>query len=491
MQNHENFTFVPNDHVSHSLMCRVLGVWTKSVPALCTSQRINECSRRKPYNFGDPGEQLYGETGTYESKLLQNNFGMVPAIISKPANGATTAAGLVGQWGQWQPPQPGHAKRLDDFRMYWHLATEHVKSVEYSSGAKPSLMPYTADFWAKVTFTSEYVDRIVTLSDMSYGGKYIGDMYLTVAIASHNAYGVWGEQWIIAQSAKTLRETILPPLSGGLGKDYIDVNFNLFKANISNLVDKFGDHFIAVGFASKLLNQTSLTTNSGSLYYLSQPNGAMPLALVSPDMYNNSMQLAAIGKLLLAPSAEVEMDVRITKHTERYEDYSLYASLNYKDGGCEISLRGKLRFDVDSVVPDSAKNDGYFVFYINITNHDGRKKSFAVIMEKGFYNEIDIFGVPYFFLNLSNYGMSTEPATADTSTGDAKDALQWLKSKHPEDDIEILTSQTVFCAGLTDISTISVEVMGAPSGWTANNAFTPNIKLSNTSAPWVDEVKIR
>ena len=133
MQDHENFTFVPNDHVSLSLMCRVLGIWTKSIPALCTSKRINKNSRRKPYNFGDVGVQLYGKGGSNESVLELNNFGMVPAIISKPTDGATSTNGLVGQWGQWQPPQDGLALRLYDVRMYWHLATEHVVSVEYSS----------------------------------------------------------------------------------------------------------------------------------------------------------------------------------------------------------------------------------------------------------------------------------------------------------------------------------------------------------------------
>lgn len=485
MQNHENFTFVPNDHVSLSLMCRVLGVWTKSVPALCTSQRINEYSRRKPYDFGDVGEQLYGVTGTYESKLLQNNFGMVPAIISKPTDGATSTNGLVGQWGQWQPPQPGHAKRLDDFRMYWHLATEHVKSVEYSSGAKPSLMPYTADFWAKVTFTSEYVDRIVTLSDMSYGGKYIGDMYLTVVIASCNASGnLYGGEWIVAQSAKTLSETIRTALMGGLGKDYIDVSFNLYNAGISTLVSSFSKYFLAVGFAPKLSGQTSLPTISGSLYHLTQPNRAMPLALVSPDMYNKGFALATIGEMSLPSGGETLFNVYVDFYRLNNSVASAWVSRTTKNGksGCQIELGGQFKCEIDRLEPESAVNDGYLVFYIYM-NTDKSSKAYYVMMKKGCANAIDEMGKKYIYLSLSNYGVITTPDQADATNADVKDAVTWLRNKFPEDDAEPLTDRTVFIPDVTDITKITIEVMGAPSGWTANNVLAPNVTKDGTTHP--------
>lgn len=480
MQNHENFTYVPNDHVSHSLMCRVLGIWTKSMPALCTSKRINKCSRHKPYNFGEVGAQLYGKDGYDESVLELNNFGMVPAQISKPANGATTANGLVGQWGQWQPPQPGHAKRIDDFRMYWHLAPEHVVSVEYSSGSRPSIMPYDKPFWAAMTFTPKN-GRFVTLDDMRLGGVKLSEMYLTIVIGSYDSSTqAYGRKWIIAQSDITLGTAVRGAAGDGSNaKNRIEAHVDLLAASIDNFTSYFGKHFMAIGYASKFSSGTKISYTSGgvsrTLYYYDAASLMMPLPLVSPDMYNKGFNLATVGETGATSSGESRFDC--------YVDLTYYGGKptasfwqTTKNGvkGYRVDITGQFNCAIDSVAA-SMSGEGYIVFIFSVYLEGSKcyaARDYFVVMQKG------CDGRRYLYLSASRI-LQAEPGVADATNSEVKDTKTWIKNNLAiQIPLEELPSDGIFIPTDDEYTSLSVnlDILGAPSLYVGNLRVIPDIK---------------
>lgn len=476
MQNHENFTFVPNDHVSHSLMCRVLGIWTKSVSALCTSKRINKCSRYKTYNFGDPGEQLYGESGTYEGKLLQNNFGMVPKLIVKPADGtagnfdgAQTAEGCAVPWDQWQPPQPGHAKRLDDFRNYWKNATPHIKSLTFSSGSRPQVLTNRL-FKATIEFY-ENNGRIVTLNDMSYGGVKIGSMYFTVAIGSYMASSTlpsgshvmaqWGVKWIVAQCTTMLEDAV----TGSSQSKKLELSFDLSLAGIDNLIKDFGKHFIAVGFAPAFSKGTVKTSPAGTTlrYYAPQViETEMPLTLVNPDMYNDGMEVARVGAML--PDSQLQekhFDVVCDLAKEGF-NVTWTAATKNGQSGYALNLIGRITCYIRSVESGIDTNSGFMVFFFAVSAESTQGEFFAqdyfVMMKQGCGNAI-------YSIYLHNSAVtSATPALAQDSEQWVSAAKEWFVNDVPDDNpVELTDGIFIPFNGAISSLDVSVEILGAPT----------------------------
>lgn len=495
--NYNNFTYIPTDEVSLSLICRVLGVRSSSVPYVLCSKKINKHSRRKPYkNIGSWGVQLYGVNGNNETQIIQHNFGLTPKPIIKPVDGTETTEGCAEAWGQWERPNPTEEnvfKRMDDMCGYWHLAVPDIQSFEYSSGKRPSLIPYTADFWVKVTFCDQHRDRIVTLNDISYNVDgtltKLENMYLTVVMASYQSSSSrWGAKWIVAQSTNTLGNAVTPPIADTAAANYIQVKFNLFKAGIDNLMNDFGKHFIAVGFAKKFESNTAKSDGTNTIYYYTSPNNntAMPLTLVNPDMYASGIQVASIGALMLNSTGENLFDVYVDLYATSLQSltYANWRSGVVKNGktGCSVSLAGQFKCEIVEVDPEEAKEDGYLVFYLTVTTDIGLK-GFYIVTQKGCEGETDGNGKKYIALSLVGSNLQVIPGQADYTNSEVKDSIDWLKRRPElaEDDAELMTGIEVFVPGATEITGVTLEIMGIPSGWVSNNVLVPDVKTKNSA----------
>ena len=484
MASHENFTFIPTDADSHSLAERVLGIRNGSNTLICCSNRINEYSRRKSYAFGSEGVALYGDHANDESVIKEYNFGLSPTVISKPKDGSTGTSGCAPSWGQWVAPKidnENHSKRINDLLGYWHLATSHILSLEYSSGASPKIM-VNKDFTVTMRFGGDR-ERIVTLDDCHYYHEPIGNMYLTVAIGSYTEASVnnparWGAKWLIIQSDIKLEEAVNPVIAGSKYPNEISVKFNLFTANIPNLSADFAKYFIAVGFANKYSGGTAY----GNVRLMNgiSSNGSylMPVTLINPDMHDRGYNVVNSGELLLTPSGETDFYVYVDLYSigTNSADWHSGVTQNGKTG-CSIDMFINLKCEIDSVIPANASKDGYLIFYITISTNKG-VKGYYLITRKGCEGAIDPYGKRYIGLQIDNFAIQVYPGEADYNNSEVKDAIEWLKKiswMEADENPERLTSRSVFIPGVNAIEAIDIQIVGIPSGWTSNNILVPNV----------------
>ena len=472
MADHENFTYIPISGDGHSLAGRVLGVRLGSNALICGSKKINRYSRRKPYAFGSDGVKLYGDSGDDESVVLENNFGLSPTVISKPADGSSDASKCVKAWGQWSAPEPNnanHCKRIQDYLGYWHLATSHILSLEYSTGARPSFIQTNKDFSVTMKFGGNR-ERIVTLDDCHYYHVKLGTMYLTVAIGSYTAASAnnparWGAKWLIAQSSMTLATAVKPATAGGSCPNELSVSFNLFSANIPNLTDNFGKYFIAVGLAPKYSGRTSY----GGLWLVD--GYTMPVTLINPDMHARGFTVATTGEMALSASGITPFTCKVNlTHINTAPTVTLQETTVGGVKGCRVNVTGTFKCAV-SEVASGRSGDGYLAFCLFVTSTKDNY-GFVTVMQKGCAERT----LQY----VDSVVKTAVPGVANASDQDVKDAKTWLKSQWPE--VVDLPSSGIFLPGETiaSISTVTLEVTGLPSVWTPNNQLLPNVAVEGS-----------
>ena len=189
----------------------VLGETKSDVIGLCSSAKINNKSRFKPYNFG--GVLAPIDKNEWDKAIKAQNFGMVPTYFVTQTNGAsytnpaTTAKDAY--WKQWQAPQGGEHQpyRLGDYNGYNKSAVPCINRLEIQ-GLYSNTPCFTVGNDSRRTPISALL-HLNTSADIPLGDFHehykttdFKDYYLTLLIGP-NVSGL-GNGCIIAQSQNTI-----------------------------------------------------------------------------------------------------------------------------------------------------------------------------------------------------------------------------------------------------------------------------------------------
>lgn len=318
---------VEGSPVSVTEVRQVLGASATTVIGLCQHPNIVKFARRKPYAFGGVlPNGLYGVTGTDESICEANNFGMSPTVIALPKNdGEASIDGCAPRWGQWRVPSGRSAQsspsgndepcRLGDFRGYDSMAGRHIVNYEVfiddSETAFPYLQP-AVNGKTRVRLTFRPADMSVRLSDFTYGGVKLSDMYLTLIIANHqpsykagsfNVAEKWGKKIVYKQSDEALSDVIGLSTAANVIEVELDTSglstavLNEFR-NSSSAYGSSTKIFAAVGLAPRL-PETGDVTGFGNGWMV-EADGVMPFGLVNFNMWNETWETVRINDDFLA-----------------------------------------------------------------------------------------------------------------------------------------------------------------------------------------------
>lgn len=232
-----------------------LGVSSRNVGVLCTSNNINKYSKFKPYSYATT-QSLYGSSGNDTSKIESIDFGM---ILKYPTVRSTEQ--LTGSllWTQWSPPKGGESSpfRIGDFRGYDHNnKVRHIRSVSMHNSdnqsshiptiGNPDFPEHNSYYTAKIEFDNSASLKINDFPDLR-------NYYLTVIVGA-NVNGLnGGEECIFGQSSDTVQQFFEKNKSGIV---IWEVSVNTTNAEEMLKLNN-GKNICAVGFAPK--------TNSGIL----------------------------------------------------------------------------------------------------------------------------------------------------------------------------------------------------------------------------------
>lgn len=268
----------------------VLGSSAKTVTKLCQSPNINRYARFKPYAFGGVLPE-----GITRQIISAANFGTAPMPLDfsqLPTSGEPTSTSLdaVEQaWEQWRPPTGKSADnepcRLGDFRGYDHQAKADIAAVEFGNKWDSTSSQALRDGWLRATVRfAEGEDFRVFLSDFTYDGTALQDMYLTLLVVKRYKLSTGGYEWsrryFAAQSTSPLR-MLRPSGSASVQIDLsgvTDAAINAFGLNSDGSVST--DHVVAVGLAPRMLG---LADGFGTPQLI-DAGGTLP-SLVSLNMY--------------------------------------------------------------------------------------------------------------------------------------------------------------------------------------------------------------
>lgn len=178
--------------ISVAKVAAFLGVVSGDVGTLCTSNKINKWSLRKPYAFGDAVTRLTDDV------LRDNNCGITPNKHNVANSSVVPLA-----WSQWSAPTGSTQwKRLTDFNGYSHNAKPWLTNVRVwftnpNNSEKPmaSASPSQGNWkhYCKAEFTIDVVDNVspaymkalkdhcITLifaSNEDGGGRLSRDIYI-------------------------------------------------------------------------------------------------------------------------------------------------------------------------------------------------------------------------------------------------------------------------------------------------------------------------
>lgn len=460
-----------------------------SLGALCQSDNINDRARYKPYAFPLLGQPLYGPTLGNESKIIQINFGMVPAVIKTPKNSvsqqATTATQhyAVSSWGQWRPPQGGVSEpfRMLDFYRYHHFAEDHIKEVRYTDAwgqTDAPLLTHNGLFRLEVEFNEARYS--VRLTDMNG----FANKYLTVVIANRNN-NRWGESWIIAQSTNSLTQALVDsnnqPKAGTL-----KVEFNL--RNVSGIGTKFNGYFLAVGVADKftastVAGQYTVTNYDGFkiVDYQTYPGDEkMPLTLYSFNMYKYAIREAWLGGMQGLPAYNVTKEFDVYCAMSNAGTITSQAQFTTKNGtsGIAVTFKGAVQMRVEEDTLDAQyKNTGYpaFGFWVDVFNKNGslvESKEYVVVFEKGWIDGVDL---TVNGTTLTFYSKKGEAQNLDAGTLDSLNA-------------ELLKNGIFIPCAETEVSIETGIYVRGGTSHEGDALYVPNIKDSKRfGAPYMPD----
>lgn len=492
---HENYTYIP-DYNSLSLVGRVLRTRIGSDSLLCCHKNINKYSRRKPYVFGPEGSELYGADGTNENVIKSHNFGLTPKLIGMPAQSAQNVNSCVEAWGQWVRPEPQneeHTKRLNDYIRYWHLAGKHLLSLDSMHG---SWINPTQALSVKVTFESEYLDRIVTIYDIAYKegstALSIGDMRLTVVICSR-VDAQYGKKWIIAQSAYTIAEvnnraaTLVP--AAQMFK--LEVLINIYAA-IGELYQDFGNCFLAVGFAPTWTSGTKKSVVGYNDMYYYTPTTApstLPLKLVNPDMDNNGWQVAKFCTMQRPTSGPTPFDVYVSltvpvgvSGAPERPRYKAYSDTKNGQSGMSVNIYGNAYCEITNVA-DGYASHGYIVFVFTVNTDIGSFYYYAMMQKgcaAGSANEKALY-MSQSQVSGAVPGLAPDDFDATEAKKYLVDSTGELNSTEADDMKDLSKKEGIFIAGATEVTSVTLYIDGAPSEIGGNAYAVPTILTSGTN----------
>lgn len=276
--------------VTVSEVSEVLGTSVRSVTGLCRSESINRYARFKPYAFGG-----ILPDGITRQIISAANFGTAPKPLDfsqLPTAGEPTSITLdaVEQaWEQWRPPSGKSADnepcRIGDFLGYDHLAKADIGSVEFGNKWDSTSPQALRDGWLRATVRfAEGEDFRVFLSDFTYGGTELQDMYLTILVIKCYHTSATGREWtrryFAAQSQSPLR-ALRPSGSASVDIDLSgvpDTVIDAFGLNSDGSIST--DHVVAVGLAPRM---PGLADGFGTPQLI-DAGGSLP-SLVSLNMY--------------------------------------------------------------------------------------------------------------------------------------------------------------------------------------------------------------
>ncbi len=241
-------------------VARVLGSPARSVIALCQSPEVNRYARFKPYAFGGilPG-------GMTREIVEAGNFGMEPATIdlySLLGAGTVSDADLDGcdvLWSQWVAPSGKYADmepcRLGDFCGYDHHAKADIAGLSFGNKWDGTSSQALRDGWLMATLDfNKGEDFRVYLTDFSYNGVKLEDMYLTILVVKRHFTGAeyrW-RYYFAAQSNDPLR-LLRPAGSASVVIDLSEVTDTVMDSFMLNSDgSKSSEHVVAVGLAPKM-----------------------------------------------------------------------------------------------------------------------------------------------------------------------------------------------------------------------------------------------
>lgn len=120
MINHQNFQHIPDNHVSHSLACRVLGIRTISQRIVCTSKRINQWSYYKPVRSHLRGELTADQR---RQMFFDANDGFDIPVFDSPKKAVEALESGDAKWTYNKPRGRVNGEmewfRIDDFAGYY------------------------------------------------------------------------------------------------------------------------------------------------------------------------------------------------------------------------------------------------------------------------------------------------------------------------------------------------------------------------------------
>lgn len=284
--------------LSVSEVGEVLGTADRTLTGICRSATVNRHARFKPYPFGG-----ILPDGITEDIIKAANFGMAAKLLDftkLPSDSAMATASQLAAveqvWTQWRRPTGKQADneplRLGDFSGYDHLAKADIGSVTFDNKWVEGSPQALRDGWLRATVNfSPGEDFRVYLSDFSYNGTALEDMYLTLLVIKAHRYGSsgnsisWTQKYFAAQSSQTLKQ--LRPT----GSAAVEIDLSLvseavmasFMADSDNLGQSSGNA-VAVGLAPKI---EGLTDEDGAPQLITAA-GTLP-QLVSLNMFDEPM----------------------------------------------------------------------------------------------------------------------------------------------------------------------------------------------------------
>lgn len=292
--------------LSVSEVGEVLGTADRTLTGICRSAAVNRHARFKPYPFGG-----ILPDGITENIIKAANFGMSAKLLDftkLPSDNAMPTASQLAAveqaWTQWRRPTGKQADneplRLGDFSGYDHLAKADIGSVTFDNQWVEGSWQALSDGWLRATVNfSEGEDFRIHLSDFSYNGTALEDMYLTLLVIKAHRYGSggnsisWTQKYFAAQSSQTLKQ-LRPTGSATVEIDLSKVSDGViaeFSANEN--YSSSSDHIVALGIAPKM---DGLADGFG-VPQLIHAAGALP-QLISLNMYDSPLHCVRYSSIL-------------------------------------------------------------------------------------------------------------------------------------------------------------------------------------------------
>lgn len=292
--------------VAMSEVAGVLGTATTTFSGLFNSASINKYARFKPYPFGGllpdgiTADIIEAASFGIAPKLL--DFGQLPSVDATPT--AEQLAAVEQSWQQWRPPSGKRADnepcRLGDFRGYDHHAKADIANVAFANKWIDSSSQALRDGWLRATVNfNDGEDFRVYLTDISYNGAALEDMYLTLLVIKAYRWGSnlgsvdWKQKYFAAQSSQPLK-LLRPTGSASVEIDLSEVTDAViaeFSADANN--SSSSAHIVAVGLAPKM---DGLADSEG-VPQLIRAEGTLP-QLISLNMYNSPLRCVRYSSML-------------------------------------------------------------------------------------------------------------------------------------------------------------------------------------------------